>query len=702
MPPSTAVPPRVRRRRALVTTLFAVFPWTAYESPTQAQSPPEQEAVGFDADAAAHASIAALQGGWIRNEEVSEDPIQKTASLWRDPKRTSVALIGLSTSLAQRVGRLRVNFDAGQVRVRNAEYEILELPLDGSTVADQYGNRHRASVLPGALEIETARPGWLLIETFYQQAGQLHRVIEIQSERFPNLRFLTVYERHGEAPPGATLPDNDASRFARPAAIRIVPPRRGHQELLTGRVEVETLIVDRTIGSVEFFLDGRRRGRVRKPPFRTHLNLAQPPREQTLEVRAYSIRGAFVGEDRIVLNRVDPPFGVRIGAVTPQEPGGSTTQVATTVAVPRGAILERVDFYRNEQLVETVDNLPQYGATGGFRTVRGNLPAHDLSPQDYVRVTASLADGRELEDAQLLEGVTFKGEIDVQLIHLQVLVVNADGTPVGGLTAADFRIVEDGEQKAVEEVQQAGEVPLLLGMAIDSSASMKPVWNQLRSVAGAFLETSLAAEDRAFLVDFDESIRLLQPLSGTAPTLRTRLERLIPNGGTALNDGILFSLVQYGNEPGRRALIVVTDGMDIDSRSEPEQAAAFAERTGIPIYFIDLGRDRIALTNGEPPDGESAGASLMRTARSSDHVLRMRQQAEQSGGRLFGIDPELLPPDFLGEVRKVFDQIREDLRRQHVLTYYSDRPVGAAIEPGVEALRDGFTVKSVLPLDKVD
>lgn len=648
------------------------------------------------------ASIAALEGSWIRNEKLSEDPVQKTANLWRDPERASAALTGLSMSLAERMNRLRISVEGGRVRVRNAEFEVLGLPEDGSAVADQYGNRHRATVLSGTLEIETARPGWLLIETFYLQAGQLHRVIEIQSERYPNLRFLTVYERIGDAPPTATLPVDDTSRFARPAAIRIVPPRRGHHQLLTGRVEVETLIVDRTIGSVEFFLDGRRRRRVRKPPFRTPLDLAQPPREQALEVRAYSIRGAFVGEDRIVLNRIDPRFGVRIVAVTPREPDGAAVDVEVRVAVPQGAGLERVAFYRNEQLVETVDDVARFGATGGFRRVRGSLPARDLSQQDYVRVTASLVDGRELEDAQLLEGVTFKGEVDVQLVHLQVLVVDAEGAPVGGLTAADFRIVEDGERKAAEEVQQAGEVPLVLGMAIDSSASMKPVWDQLRSVAGTFLETALAAGDRAFLVDFDESIRLLQPLTGSTPTLRARLERLIPNGGTALNDGILFSLVQYENEPGRRALIVVTDGMDIDSRSQPEQAAGFAERTGIPIYFIDLGRDRIALTNGHTPDGESAGASLMRTARSGDHVLRMQQQAQQSGGRLFGIDPELPPSGFLGEVREVFDQIREDLRRQHVLAYYSNRPVGTAIEPGVQVLRDGLTVKSVLPLDRVD
>ncbi|MDE2976875.1 MAG: VWA domain-containing protein [Acidobacteriota bacterium] len=646
-------------------------------------------------------SIAALEGEWRRNERISEDPIRKTAGLWREPDRASAVLTGLSASLAERLGKLRLHAADGHVHVRNARFETLALPTDGSTVTDQYGNRHRALILPGALEIETARPDWLLIETFYRQAGELHRVIEIQSASFPNLRFLTVYEWDGDGSPGAVSAAGGAGRFVRPATILIVPPRGSRRELLGGGIEVETLTVDRSIGSVDFLLDGRRVGRARKLPFRSRIDLAEPPREQILEARAYSVRGAFMGGDSLVLNRIDPPFGIRIEAVTTSEPDGASVQVETRVAVPRGAVLERVDFYRNESFAAS-EVPPQRGAGGGFGTVSGSLSTPGLSPNDYVRVVAALADGRELEDAQLIEGVTFKGEIDVQLVHLQVLVVDEGGSPVDGLTSADFRIVEDGEWKTVENVRQAGEVPLLLGMAIDSSASMRPIWGQLRSVAGTFLETSLGTDDRAFLVDFDESVRLLQRPTGSPRALRTGMDRLIPNGGTALNDGILFSLILYGDEPGRRALVVVTDGVDIDSRSAPEQAAIFAERVGIPLYLIDLGRDRIALPNGGDPDGGPAAAPLIRTARSADHVSRMRRQARRSGGRLFRIDPELAPPEFLGQVRRVFERIKEDLRRQQVLTYYTSRPIGAAIEPEVQAARKGLTVKSVLPLDRVD
>ncbi len=611
-------------------------------------------------------------------------------------------LTGLSVSLAERVGHLGLEVADDRIRLRNARFEVLDFPTDGSTVTDQFGNRHRARVLPGTLEIETARPGWLLIETFYRQGEELHRVTEVQSESFPNLRFLTVYARYSGEPPPVNPKHLEESRLVRPAAIRIVPPRAGHQELLAGRAEVETLIVDGSIQRVDFFLDGRRVRQVRKLPFNARISLADPPREQTLEVRAYTGLGALAGSDRITLNRVDLPFGIRIRAVTPRGDDGDAVEVETRVAVPRGATLEQVDFYRNEELAWTVDDLSRYGAAGGFRTVRGTLATPDLSSNDYVRVTAALADGRELEDAQLIEGVTFKGEIDVQLIHLQVLVVDANGAPVDGLSPADFRILENGQQRTVEAVQQAGEVPLILGLAIDSSASMRPIWGQLRSVVGAFLESSLGGGDRAFLVDFDESVRLLQQPTGSMRSLRTSLDRLVPNGGTALNDGILFSLVLYGDQPGRRALVVVTDGVDIDSRSGPELAASFAVRVGIPLYFIDLGRDRIALTAPGIADGGVAAAPLIRTARSADHVRRMEQQAQESGGRVFRIDPELPQADFLERTQRVFQRIREDLGRQQVLTYYTGGPVGAAIEPDVLVVRPGLTVKSVLPLDRVD
>ena len=561
---SRAAELRARRSLLLVAALLACSFALPYRQALQAQADSVDKAPGTD-PAGSH--IAVLEGAWIRNNDASEDPVEKTVNMWRKPEQVAPTMLALATSFRDRMGVLRIRTDGERVLLRNASNENLVFPLGGPAVTDRYGNRHRTSVSAGLLEIETRTQDWLLqdwllVETLYLQHGQLARMIEVQNESLPRLRFRTLYVRSGNATPSTEL-DNDAThRFARPASILIVPPGR-HRELLRGRVEVETLTVDPTIQAVEFFLDGKRRKRIRKSPFKTRIELADPPREQTLEVRGYNSRNGYVGDDRVVLNRLDPPFAVRIGAIVPNnlEPGAGV-RVEANVSVPRTASLDRVEFYRGDELADSVGSFGQRTAPGGLRTVAGNVPFDSASPEDFVRVTARLADGRTLEDAALIQGAEFSSEIDVQLVELQVLV-DGEGNPVGGLEAADFEIVEDGAQRTVEKLRTADDVRLVLGMAIDSSDSMKPIWWQLRTVAEQFLESSLAAKDRAFLVDFDDTIRLLQSPTASKSRLKNRLGRLIPQGGTSLNDGTLFSLLQYRSQPGRRALVVVTDGIGL-------------------------------------------------------------------------------------------------------------------------------------------
>ena len=163
-------------------------------------------------------------------------------------------------------------------------------------------------------------------------------------------------------------------------------------------------------------------------------------------------------------------------------------------------------------------------------------------------------------------------------------------------------------------------------------------------------------------------------LTAGRPLLKARLHRLLAQGGTALNDGILFSLLQFRTEPGRRALVVVTDGDDLDSRSKPAQVTEYAERVGVPIYFIALGWS------------DPRGRLIKRLSR-------------QTGGRLFRVHPGQSRAALARNMQQVFDRINEDLRHQHVLTYYSEHPQGAGVEPEVRTTRKGLAVKSVLPLE---
>ena len=499
----------------------------------------------------------------------------------------------------------------------------------------------------------------------------------------------------------APAPDSSvnsvAERRDQPTAIRLIPPSRGYRERLGGRVEIQTLIVHPSITTAEFFLDGRQTMRVTEKPYTTHVELADPPREQTLEVRGYDAQGTYLGSDRIILNRLDTAFAVRIVEMRRVQANEyAMVRVEAAVSVPRYASLERVEFYRGQHLVEALRKFGEETAQDTPSTIAVEALMESAPADDFVRVVAKLADGREWEDAELLQGADYRSEIDVQLVQLQVLVTDRKGNPASALKPDGFEVRENGEIRTAESLHQASDVPLVLGLAIDSSGSVLPIRRRLIDVSAGFLKAALSAGDRAFLVHFNDTVRVLHPLSGSRELLASYLDYLAPSGGTALNDAILFSLLQYRNEPGRRALVVVTDGVDEHSRSEPSQSADYAVRLGLPIYFIQLDQTRRRVRAGG-----IGGPRVVTNRRPEQRKARRRLQriSRQTGGRLFTIGLFTSTSPWTEQLKEVFDQIQDDLRHQYVLTYYSNQPPGAAIVPEVRVTRRGLTLRSAVPLE---
>ncbi len=739
------------RTAPFAAAVLGLLLWAPATAPALAQeAAPQQTSAATVVDD----PVAAIPGIWVRDERLSEDPIEKLEETYgqtfgggpgrspganpgsgrtggsgrggfgggrggRQPGGTQDGPAGMremARDLAERLDVLLIQIDDPQLLVRNAKREDRILYLDGRDIADGFGGRSRARIVGESLEIETASQGRQRIETFYLEGEHLVLVTDLQGGRFADLSFRTVFERSGDAPavpvvaPATRAPDvgvesdedgfdkadflppvrggntrrrsdrTDAGRSARPATIRILPPERGYRELLTGRVLIQTLTIDPQIAVVEFLLDGERAARVTTPPFEARIRLADPPREQTIEVRATSARGAYAGADQIVLNRLDPPFAVRISRIAPAEiESGPAVRVEAGVSVPRSETLERVEFYLTERLIAAYDDFTGEAGPTGVRNVAADVPTSGALPQDFVRVVARLGDGRQLEDVELLQGAEFSDEIDVQLVQLQVLVVDRRGQPVGGLSPEDFEVREDGKPRQVEQLYVSNDVPLSLGLAIDSSGSMEWIWQQTKAIAGAFLNGALTWRDQAFLVDFDSTLRLVEPLTGSKPTLARGLERLFPQGTTALYDAILFSLLQYGDAPGRRALVVVTDGFDFGSTANPTRAIDFGKRLGVPVYVVAMRSLGFGPTTMED-------ANLRNS---------MRLITGPTGGRLFQIES-------VDQMASVFDHIEEELRRQYVLTYYSERPFGSAVEPEVRMTQRGLRVRSALPLDAIE
>lgn len=480
--------------------------------------------------------------------------------------------------------------------------------------------------------------------------------------------------------------------------IHIVPPTRGHRELFSGRVEIQTLIIHPLITAVDFLLDGHLARRVTNSPYIGHVQLANPPREQTLEVRGYNALGQILGADRMVLNQPDVPFGVRITTIRLLEANGhDALRIEAHVSVPRSASLERVAFHRAERLVEIVHDFGDDGAPGVPRTIPVEAVTEYVPGDDFVRVTATLANGRELEDAKLIQGADYQDEIDIHLTQLQVLVTDRDGNPVSGLKPEDFEIHENGTKRSVENLHTAQDVPLVLGLAIDTSDSMMPIWRQVQDVSASFLMAALSPDDRAFLVEFAGTVYLTQPLTADKRHLVSQVKLLLPGLGTALDDGILFSLLQYRNEPGRRALVVVTDGVDLHSRSTPKQSGDFAERLGLPIYFIEL--DKPARRTRSRNGGQ---IHIPKEMKRRQHRKRLETISRQTGGRLFYVNLSADNPPWARRIQEVFNQIEDDLRHQHVLTYYTDQPADTPLTPEVRVTRRQLSLRSAVPLEAIE
>lgn len=472
--------------------------------------------------------------------------------------------------------------------------------------------------------------------------------------------------------------------------IHIVPPTHGYLQPFSGRVEVQTLIIHPLITAVDFLLDGDLTKRVRKKPYTGYVELAHPPRKQTLEVRGYDVLGEVLGTDRMILNEPDVAPGVQITSIRRlPDVEQAPLRIEAVVSVPRSARLEEVTFYLDERKVEATYEFGAEAVRGAPRRIPVEALSEYTPADDFVRVVATFADGRQPEDAQLLQGAEYQDEIDIQLIQLQVLVTDRDGNPVRDLEPADFEIREGGVKRPVENLHTARDVPLVLGLAIDTSDSIVPIWQRVRDVSAGFLEAALSSGDRGFVVDFAGTVRLACELTGYKRLLESRVRSLVPRVGTALNDAILFSLLQYGREPGRRALVVVTDGIDQQSRSRPKQSSGFAARLGLPIYFIQLDRG-------------TRRRSVSRTIERQQHRRRLRNISRQTGGHLFLIDLSGDTPPWTERIEQVFDQIETDLRHQHVLTYYTDQPHGGASDRSVRMTRRDLTLRSAVPVEAID
>ena len=173
--------------------------------------------------------------------------------------------------------------------------------------------------------------------------------------------------------------------------------------------------------------------------------------------------------------------------------------------------------------------------------------------------------------------------------QVTVTVTDPRGTYVTGLQKGDFKLFMDGQQRPIEFFRQDLNTPVSVGILVDTSGSMQPKIPQARAAIAQFLR-DLNDRDDVFLFAFSSHPFLLQPFTMNHDLVMRRLALLHAYGQTALFDVIMqgLNMVQRGRYD-KKALLVVTDGMDNTSASTVNQVVAQARRMGVLVYSIGIG-----------------------------------------------------------------------------------------------------------------
>jgi Ca-activated chloride channel family protein len=191
-------------------------------------------------------------------------------------------------------------------------------------------------------------------------------------------------------------------------------------------------------------------------------------------------------------------------------------------------------------------------------------------------------------------------------------------------------------------------MPLSIGIAVDNSASMEPRMATAEKAAADFLRAVMRGNDKAFIVAFDSTPRVLQTWSSKPPELFAALAKMQARDQTALYDAIVYSLYNFTGVRGQRALVVVTDGKDTTSRFTYDQALEYAHRSGVPVYAIGIGIHAL--------DGETR--------------IGLSRLCTETGGSAFFIDAAT-------DLASSYAEIATELRSQYIIGFYPLEKAGA-------------------------
>jgi VWFA-related protein len=263
-------------------------------------------------------------------------------------------------------------------------------------------------------------------------------------------------------------------------------------------------------------------------------------------------------------------------------------------------------------------------------------------------------------------------KVNVEVVQLFFNVKDKHGALIPNLAKDNFDLFEESQPQTIKYFKAETDLPLTLGILIDSSGSQMRVLDMEKEVGASFLESTLRQKDEAFVISFDVDITLLQDFTNSVSRLRHALNEakintggascsggpIGPQGpvpcsstgprGTALYDAVyLASHDEFSHEVGRKAMILLTDGEDEGSRLKIKDAIEAAQKADAICYVLLIADRGFYGMGGLGYSGDT----------------EMKKLTEETGGRMINVGNKI------DKLRDAFNQISEELRSQYNIGY---------------------------------
>ena len=319
--------------------------------------------------------------------------------------------------------------------------------------------------------------------------------------------------------------------------------------------------------------------------------------------------------------------------------------------------------------------------------------------------------------------------VNVKVVNVLATVRDKKGKIIDDLSREDFALKEDGRPQAIHYFTKETDLPLTLGLLVDTSGSQRRVLPEERSASHSFLDAMVREDkDKAFLIHFDHEVELLQDLTSSHEKLEEALGQLDApqftrtsggqsggspgddpdsgggpgggrgqgrhfGGGTLLYDAVyLASDELMKKQQGRKALVVLSDGVDRGSKETLETAIETAQRADTVVYSIlfkddegfgehrgGFGGPHIGMGGpgmggpgmGGPMGGGRRGGGRRSEEPRPDGKKILEKLSQETGGRLFEVSKK-------EPIDQIYTQIQDELRHQYNLGYTPDRGGAAA------------------------